>query len=101
MKRTNRHTGSSFEDFLKEEGIAEEVTAKALKRALSEQLRDAMEAQAMTKVAMAAHMATSRSQLDRLLDPDNLKIQFDSLIRAAAAVGKTVEIKLIDIGAAV
>lgn len=99
MKRSNQRTGTSFEDFLKEEGIAEEVTAKALKRALAEQLLDAMDAQAMTKVAMAAQMATSRSQLDRLLDPDNLRIQFDSLIRAAAAVGKAVEIKLVDIEA--
>src|SRR5450755_2142373 len=96
MAKPNPHTGSSFDDFLKEDGIYEEVTAKAIKRALTEQLRDAMAEHSMNKVAMAKRMDTSRSQVDRLLDPDNLKIQFDSLVRAAAAVGKTVEIRLTD-----
>lgn len=96
MAKTNPHTGSSFDDFLKEDGIYEEVTAKAIKRALAEQLLDGMAEHSMNKVAMAKRMDTSRSQVDRLLDPDNLKIQFDSLVRAAAAVGKSVEIRLID-----
>ncbi|MFZ6649359.1 XRE family transcriptional regulator [Undibacterium sp. TJN25] len=72
------------------------MTAKALKRALAEQLRESMLEQNITKVAMAARMETSRSQVDRLLDPDNLNIQFDSLMRAATAVGKRVEIRLVD-----
>lgn len=74
----------------------EEVTAKALKRAISEQLRESMQEQHITKVAMAARMETSRTQVDRLLDPDNLPIQFDSLVRAASAIGKHVEIRLVD-----
>lgn len=96
MAKSNPHTGSNFDDFLKEDGIYEEVTAKALKRALTEQICDAMTERSINKVAMAKRMETSRSQVDRLLDPDNLKVQFDSLIRAAAAIGKTVEIRLID-----
>lgn len=96
MAKNNPHTGSSFDDFLKEDGIFEEVTAKALKRALTEQLRDGMVERSINKVAMAKRMETSRSQVDRLLDPDNLKIQFDSLVRAAAAIGKSVEIRLVD-----
>ena len=96
MKKTNPRTGSNFDDFLKEEGIFEEVTAKALKRAISEQLKEGMQVQNITKVAMAARMDTSRTQVDRLLDPDNLRIQFDSLIRAASAIGKHVEIRLVD-----
>lgn len=90
----NQHRGSSFDDFLKEDGIFEEVQAKALKRALSEQLDDAMQAIKLSKVDMAKRMDTSRSQLDRVLDPANLSVQLDTLMKAANAVGKTVEIKL-------
>jgi hypothetical protein len=92
--KTNPHTGSSFDDFLKEDGIYEEVQARALKRALAEQLDDAMQSIKLSKVNMAQRMATSRSQLDRVLDPSNLSIQLDTLIKAASAVGRTVEIRL-------
>ena len=94
MANQNQHRGSSFDDFLKEDGIFEEVQAKALKRALSEQLDDAMQAINLSKVDMAKRMDTSRSQLDRVLDPANLSVQLDTLMKAANAVGKTVEIKL-------
>lgn len=92
--KTNPHAGSSFDDFLKEDGIFEEVQARALKRALAEQLDDAMQHIKLNKAGMAQRMATSRSQLDRVLDPNNLSIQLDTLIKAASAVGKTVEIRL-------
>ena len=94
MANQNQHRGSSFDDFLKKDGIFEEVQAKALKRALSEQLDDAMQAINLSKVDMAKRMETSRSQLDRVLDPANLSVQLDTLMKAANAVGKTVEIKL-------
>ena len=86
--------GSNFDDFLIEEGIYEEVQARALTRVLVEQLSDAMQSGHLSKVDMAQRMVTSRSQLDRVLDPDNLSIQLDTLIKAARAVGKTVEIRL-------
>ena len=92
--KPNPHMGSSFDDFLKEDGIYEEVQARALKRALAEQLMDAMQSNKISKVHMAQRMATSRSQLDRVLDPSNLSIQLDTLIKAASAVGSTVEIRL-------
>lgn len=92
--KANPHTGSNFDDFLKEDGIFEEVQARALKRALAEQLDDAMRGVKLSKVTMAQRMATSRSQLDRVLDPGNLSIQLDTLIKAASAVGRTVEIRL-------
>ncbi len=94
MKKTNPHSGSNFDDFLKEEGIFEEVQAKALKRVVAEQIEDSMQTAKLTKMAMADKMATSRSQLDRILDPNNLSVQLDTLIRAARAVGKVVEIKI-------
>lgn len=94
MAKRNPHTGSNFDDFLKDEGIFDEVQAKALKRALAEQIEDSMQAAKLTKLAMAEKMATSRSQLDRVLDPDNVSIQLDTLIKAARAIGKVVEIKI-------
>ena len=92
--KANPHAGSSFDDFLKDGGIFEEVQARALKRVLSEQLDEAMQSGKLSKVNMAQRMATSRSQLDRVLDPTNLSIQLDTLIKAASAVGRTVEIRL-------
>jgi antitoxin HicB len=94
MAKSNPHRGSNFDDLLKEDGIYETEQARALKRALAQQLDDAMQAGKLSKVAMAQRMATSRSQLDRALDPANLSVQLDTLIKAANAVGKTVEIKL-------
>ena len=92
MAKRNPHSGSNFDDFLKDEDIFEEVQAKALKRALAEQIEESMQAANISKVKMAALMSTSRSQLDRVLDPDNVSVQLDTLMKAARAVGKTVEI---------
>ena len=94
MAKHNPHTGSTFDSFLEEEGIYEEVQARALKRALAEQLTESMAAKNFGKSAMARKMATSRSQLDRVLDPNNLSVQLDTLIKAAHAVGNVVEIKI-------
>ena len=94
MAKNNPHTGSNFDDFLKEEGIFDEAQARALKRALAEQIADGMDAAQLTKIEMAARMETSRSQLDRVLDPDNTSIQLDTLMKAARAVGKVVEISI-------
>lgn len=94
MAKRNVHTGSKFDDFLKDEGIYEAVQAKALKRALAEQLEESMQAAKLTKLDMARKMATSRSQLDRVLDPGNVSVQLDTLIKAARALGKEIEIKI-------
>lgn len=94
MARRNPHAGSDFDDFLREEGILEEVQAKAIKRVLAEQIRKGMAAANISKVRMAQLMATSRSQLDRVLDPENVAVQLDTLLKAAHAVGKTVDITL-------
>ena len=94
MAKRNPHAGSNFDDFLKDEGMFEEVQAKALKRALAEQIEESMFAANISKVRMAELMATSRSQLDRVLDPDNVSVQLDTLMKAARAVGKTVEITI-------
>ena len=91
---TNKHVGSSFDDFLKEEGIHEEATAHAIKRVLAWQIEQAMSEQGISKSEMARRMKTSRAQLDRLLDPENDKVQLDTVQRAAAAVGRTLHLEL-------
>jgi antitoxin HicB len=91
-----KNIGSSLEDFLKEEGRLEAARQVSAKRVLAWQLQQAMESQQLNKVEMAKRMQTSRSQLDRLLDPDNEKVQLDTLNRAAAIVGKRLKIELID-----
>ena len=94
-KQANGRIGSSFDDFLKEEGIFEEVQAGALKKVVAHQLAEAMKLQKLTKVAMAKRMNTSRSQLDRLLDPTNGSVSLETLTRAAAAVGREIRLELV------
>ncbi len=86
--------GSDFDDFLKQEGLYEEVTAGAVKRVLTQQITEAMKAGDISKSEMARRMRTSRSQLDRLLDPANTKIRLDTLFKAARAVGRSVRLEL-------
>jgi len=95
MRKKNKHIGSSFESFLKEDGIYEEVTAAAIKRTIALQIEQEMAAQHISKAEMARRMRTSASQLGRLLDPDNDKIQLDTLYKAASAVGKALEVSLV------
>ena len=90
-----KHLGSTLDDFLEEEGILEEATARAQKRVLIWQLEEAMKAARISKSEMARRMRTSRSHLDRLLDPDNDKVQLDTLHKAAAAVGKQIKLELV------
>ena len=90
----NKHKGSSFDDFLKEDGIYEEVQTTAANRVLAWQLAEAMRISHITKNKLAKLMNTSRSQVDRLLDPTNTKVQVSTLQRAAAAVGRELVIEL-------
>jgi len=89
----NAHTGSNFDDFLEDEGILEEISARAQKRLLALQLADIMEDCKMTKTSLAKKLKTSRSQLDRILDPENTSITLDVLDRVAHALGKRLRIE--------
>ncbi|HVY82362.1 MAG TPA: hypothetical protein VG994_15325 [Steroidobacteraceae bacterium] len=89
----NSHRGSSFDDFLKEENLYEPVQAAAVKRVIAELLEEGMAREGLSKPQMAKRMGTSRSQLDRVLDPDNVTIQLDTLIKAARAIGREVNIQ--------
>jgi len=90
-----RHIGSSSDDWLAEEGFAEEVHEEAVKELLAEQLLKAMEARRLTKKAFAAAIHTSRSQLDRILDPHDEGVTIGTLKRAAAFVGMSVRLELV------
>ena len=92
----SRHIGSTLEDFLREENRLEEARATALKRVLAWQIEQAMQAQRLTKTEMARRMHTSRTQLDRLLDPNNDKVLLQTVQRAAAAIGKQLNFELVD-----
>lgn len=94
MAKRNPRAGSSFDAFLKADGIYEDVQNAAIKKVLSAKLEAAMFDQNISKTDMAKRLKTSRSQLDRLLDPDNETITLQTASRAAAVLGMTLEINL-------
>ena len=91
---SKKHMGSSIDDFLKEEGIFEEAQAQAVKEVVAWQLAEAMKKKKISKSRVATLLKTSRTQVDRLLDPQN-DITLSSLQRAAAMVGRRVTIELV------
>ena len=91
---SKKHMGSSIDEFLKAEGIFEEAQAEAIKEVVAWQLAEAMKQQKISKNKMATLLKTSRTQVDRLLDPKN-DITLGSLQRAAAMVGRRVLIELV------
>jgi antitoxin HicB len=93
MKKSN--IGSSFDSWLREEGIYEEVTATALKRVLARQLEAAMKEKQLSKSEMARRMRTSRAALDRLLDPEYDAVTLSTLRKAALALGRQVRLELV------
>ncbi|HRY25862.1 MAG: XRE family transcriptional regulator [Geminicoccaceae bacterium] len=86
--------GQLFDDFLREQGTCEDTSERAVTRVLAFQLAAAMREQKITKAAMARRLATSRSQLDRLLDPTNDSVSLATLARAARIVGRTLSVEL-------
>ena len=90
----NEHIGSSFDDFLEEEGLLAESESVAIKRVLAYQVAQLMKTKKISKVAMARQMNTSRSALDRLLDPQNTSITLQTMERAAHVMGKRLRIDL-------
>ena len=91
----NKHKGGGFDEFLEEEGLLAEVEAVAAKRVLARQFELAMKKKHLTKVTMAKRMRTSRSALDRLLDPENSSVTLQTLERAAMVLGKKLRVSLV------
>jgi antitoxin HicB len=91
----NPRVGETFESFLRDEGIHDAVMATAIKRAIALQIEHEMTAQRISKSEMARRMKTSATQLGRLLDPTNDRVQLDTLVKAASAVGKNLAVSLV------
>lgn len=92
----NKYIGGSFDDFLEEEDIFSTTSAEALKRVIAWQIKHYLDDHQMTKSTFAKKIKTSRSQLDRLLDPENTNISLKTLVSTANAMGKQVKISIAD-----
>jgi len=94
-KKQNPHVGSTFESWLDEQAIREEVTAAAIKEVIAAQLAAEMKKKGITKARMAEMMETSRAQIDRLLDPENNSATLETLVRAAKVLGRQLRLDLV------
>jgi len=96
MKRASKHVGSSFDDFLQEEGILEETQAAAAKKIIAFQIWKLMKKNNISKSRMTMRMhMKSRTQLNRLLDPTNRSVTLLTLEKAANALGKHLQVQLV------
>jgi antitoxin HicB len=95
VKFKKKHIGSSLEDFLDEEGILENSTAKAIKSVIAWQLAEEMKTKHMTKQRLADLMRTSRAQVDRILDPEKGNVTIETLQRAALLLGRRLRLELL------
>ncbi|MBW1715491.1 MAG: XRE family transcriptional regulator [Deltaproteobacteria bacterium] len=94
MNAQHKNIGDSFDDFLESEGLIDEVELTALKRVLAFQVIELMKQQNLSKTDMAKRMATSRSSLERLLDPVNESVTLQTMKKAALVLGKRLRIEL-------
>ena len=94
--KSNLHIGSSFDDFLQEEGLLAEAEAAAVKRVIAHQIEQEMTERRLSKSALATAMRTSRSSLDRLLDPTNASVTLLTLETVAFALGKKLKVQFDD-----
>lgn len=95
LRNEKGYQGSTLDSFLQEEGVLEQMTARAIKEVIAWQLGEAMRQRRMSKSALARVMRTSRTQVDRVLDPENGNVTLETLQKAAAVVGRRVELQLV------
>jgi predicted transcriptional regulator len=91
----NRHRGSTLDSFHEEEGVLAEFQAKAIKEVIAWQLGEAMRERGLSKSRLAAMLHTSRTQVARLLDPEDGNVTIETLQRAAQVLGRRVEVQLV------
>ncbi len=91
----NQHLGSDFDEFLADEGLLAEVEITAIKRVIAYQIAQAMQESGLSKTEMAEKMNTSRSSLDRLLNPHNSSVNLQTIAKAAATLGKKLKVELV------
>ncbi len=95
MTAKKKHWGSTLDDFLKEEGTYEEAKAQVAKEMIAWQIQQAMKKKGLTKKRMAELMETSRTQVDRLLNPKDHNVTLATLEKAAAIVGRQLRLELV------
>jgi DNA-binding phage protein len=88
--------GSSFTRFLAEQGLLASVDEAAVKEVIAWQVAEAMRERGLSKSVMAEAMQTSRTQLNRLLDPRNTGVALHTLYRAADVLGMRLRVELAD-----
>ena len=93
-EKRNPYLGSSVDDFFAADGLLEEIEAAAIKRVIALELQLELDRKQMTKTELARRLDTSRSQLDRILDPSNESITLNTLMKAAALLGKRLHVSL-------
>ena len=91
----NKHRGATLDSFLEVEGVLGEFQARAIKEVIAWQLAEAMRDRKLTKTALAVLMKTSRTQINRVLDPNDGNVTIETLQRAAALVGRRVQLELV------
>jgi plasmid maintenance system antidote protein VapI len=91
----NKHIGSGIDDLLREEGVLEEFQARAVKEVIAWQLMEEMKSKELSKRKLATIMHTSRTQVDRVLDPEDGNVTLETLQRAAAVLGRKVRVELV------
>ncbi len=89
-----KHIGGDFDDFLRDEGMLEDAEAVAAKRVIAFQIAQEMDRAQISHAELARRMKTSRSSVERLLDPANPSVTLSTLERAASAVGKRLKVQL-------
>ena len=94
-RNKNTHIGSTLDNFLETEGVLEEATTRAQKKVLAYQFSEEMKSQHISKSEMARRLGTSRSQIDKILNPENNRFQMDTAQRFAAALGKKLVVNLV------
>lgn len=94
--KKNKHHGSNFDDFLREEKIYEDVCVGAVKRVIAAQIAEALKEQNKSVSSMARDMGTSRAAVNRLLDENNHSLSFKTLARAASLLGKRLKLELVE-----
>lgn len=91
----NRHKGSSLDSFLAGEGMLDEFQAQAIKEVIAWQLGEAMKERGLSKRRLAELMHTSRTQVNRILDPNDGNVTIETLQRAAAVIGRRIQLELV------